>query len=93
MHDMTAPVTRMRNMTIRNIPDDVAKALKVETTRRGLSLNRTVIQLIRQALGIDSGEVRSNGLAQLAGTWTDQDLSQFESAVAPLEQVDEELWR
>jgi hypothetical protein len=35
----------------------------------------------------------SNGLARFAGTWTAQDLEEFEAAIAPMEQIDEELWR
>lgn len=81
----------MRTLTIRGLPPDVAEALEREKRRRGESLNQTVIELLSQGLGV--GVTRSNGLAGLAGTWSDEDLRGFERAVAPFEEVDPELWR
>jgi len=36
---------------------------------------------------------QGNGLAALAGGWTDEQWVAFEKAIAVTEQVDEELWR
>ena len=81
----------MRTLTIRNLPPDVAEALEREKRRRGLSLNQTVVGLLSQGLGV--GGTRSNGLAALAGKWSDEEFDEFERAVAFLEDVDSELWR
>ncbi len=42
----------MKTMTIRNVSADLAAALEAEKSRRGLSLNRTVLALMREALGL-----------------------------------------
>lgn len=81
----------MKTLTIRNLPDDVAKALEREKANRNVSLNQTVVDLLSQSLGM--GGVRSNGLGRLAGTWTEKELRLFERAVAVVEKVDDELWR
>lgn len=78
-------------MTIRNLPAPVADALEREKRRRGRSLNQTVIDLLGQSLGVEGS--RSNGLGRLAGSWGEDDFSEFERAVAPFEQIDEELWK
>ncbi len=83
----------MQHLTVRNIPKDVAVALAAEKDRRRQSLNQTVIQLLRQSLGVGPGQKRSNGLARLAGTWTQEEHERFEAAVAVTDQIDEELWR
>ncbi len=83
----------MQYLTVRNIPGELAIALEAEKHRRHLSLNQTVIELLRQVLGVGSGRKRSNGLARLAGTWTEEELEQFETATAVTEEIDEELWR
>ena len=83
----------MKTMTIRNVPAEMAQALEKERRKRGTSLNRTVLALLRNALGVPSRAVRSNGLRQLAGTWSEAEYKQFEQAVAPLGEVDEALWR
>ncbi|MEX2548464.1 MAG: hypothetical protein WD830_11870 [Chloroflexota bacterium] len=81
----------MKNLTIRNVPDDLHQALTSERARRGLSLNQTVIDLLRQRLGV--GISRSNGLGRLADRWDDDQFREFENATAAFEGVDEELWR
>jgi hypothetical protein len=81
----------MRTLTVRDVPPEVSEALEREKRRRGESLNRTVIELLSQSLGV--GTIRSNGLGRLAGTWTEEDFQEFERAVAPFEEVDDELWR
>ncbi|MBM3792083.1 MAG: hypothetical protein FJW35_17275 [Acidobacteria bacterium] len=83
----------MRHLTIRDIPQDLAEAIEKEKKRRGKSLNQTVIQLLGKSLGVPTYGPRENGLAGLAGTWTPEEHSQFEAAIASTEQIDEELWR
>ena len=78
---------------MRNVPGPVAQALDRERRRRGASLNQTVIDLLRQVLGVEPGGRRSNGLAGLAGRWTQSQFDSFEVAAALTEQIDEELWR
>lgn len=83
----------MRHLTIRNVPPKLADALEQEKRRRGESLNRTVLDLLAQSLGQSATGRRSNGLAKLGGTWSEQQYEQFEAAVASTERIDEELWR
>ncbi|MEZ4226791.1 MAG: hypothetical protein R3B13_37965 [Polyangiaceae bacterium] len=82
----------MKALTIRNVDKDLARALERETKRRGRSLNQTVLGLLRQALGLEPEQPRSNGLAKLAGTWSAEELERFERDTRVFEAVDEELW-
>jgi len=75
------------------VPADLARALKAERSARGISLNQTVIELLRRALGLTPGAAYDNGLGDMAGTWSAADLAEFERNVRVFEQVDEELWR
>jgi hypothetical protein len=83
----------MKHLTIRDLPPHLGKALEKEKRRRGTSLNRTVIELLGQGLGLTPARRRQNGLRTLAGTWDQETLEQFEAAIAPAEQIDAELWR
>ncbi|RPJ87112.1 MAG: hypothetical protein EHM18_02760 [Acidobacteria bacterium] len=83
----------MNFLTVRNVPPDLAQALREEKRRRGVSLNRVVIELLRQALGLAWGEPRQNGLEKLAGDWSQKDLEDFETATAVFEKVDEDQWQ
>ncbi len=82
----------MRHLTIRNVSPELGLRLEEEKRRRGRSLNQTVLDVLSQALGVERGR-RSNGLAQLAGSWSATEHAEFERAIAETEQVDEELWR
>jgi hypothetical protein len=82
----------VKAITIRYVDPDLARALQAEKRRRGTSLNQTVLDLLRHGLGVDADDGRSNGLGELAGTWSDAELAEFEEATAVFEQVDEELW-
>ena len=83
----------MRHLSIRNVPAEIAAALEEERHRSQSSLNQTVIDLLARALGVKAQRARRNGLAKLAGTWTQKELERFEAAVVSTEQIDEELWR
>ena len=83
----------MKTMTVRNVPAELAEALEAEKRRRGLSLNRTVLALMGEALGISTGRGRSNGLQDLSGSWSEEEFRRFENAVAPFGEVDEDLWK
>jgi hypothetical protein len=82
----------MKHLTIHNVPPELAEALEEERRRLQTSLNQTVIDLLCRALGVAGGRA-SNGLASLAGTWTEEEYKEFEAAVAITEQIDEDLWQ
>lgn len=82
----------MKTMTIRNVPAEVAHALDEERRLRGLSLNRTVLALLAESLGV-ADQARSNGLKRLAGNWSDDEFQEFQAATAPFAEVGDELWR
>ena len=83
----------MRHLTVRNVPPELGERLLEEKRARGRSLNQTVLDLLAQAVGIAAGGRRSNGLGQLAGTWSVEEQAEFDRAVADLETIDAELWR
>lgn len=79
----------MKAITIRNILVDLASALDRGKRRCGQSPNRTVVELLRQSLGV--GTTRSDGLARLACGWTDEQAGVMEEALAPFGKIDAEM--
>lgn len=82
----------MKTLTIRNVPRRLADALDRERRRRDASLNSTVLDLLGRALGTGGDQPRRNGLAELAGTWSAEEQSTFDAAVAPLDRLDDDMW-
>lgn len=82
----------MKQLTIRNVSPRLAKRLAQERAATGKSLNQLVLDLLERSLGLVTGSRYDNGLAALAGTWSNEEHAAFEKSTAVFEQIDEELW-
>jgi hypothetical protein len=95
MHGMTTKRNGAHTyLTVRGVDAALSKALTSERKRKGASLNQTVIDLLRRALGLrhESAEF-DNGLGRFAGTWTEEQFREFERNTASFGEIDEELWK
>lgn len=77
----------MSSLTIHDLPPEVAQALERAEGRERRPLNQIVIDLLRKGLNLPGNRKgrRGNGLAALAGTWSEEDLAAFEAATAHFE--------
>ena len=80
----------MAAISVRGIAAAQLEALKHQAQRQGISLNRLVLQ--RLSGGSSADPKPHHDLDELAGTWSAEEGEAFEAAIAPLEQVDPELW-
>lgn len=76
-------------LTIRGVPDETARRLKQMSREREQSVNATVLQILRRALGT---EERRRHLERYA-TWTPADRAEFDEALQAQRTIDDELWR
>jgi hypothetical protein len=82
-------------LTLRSIGARLRGALEREAERRGQSLNKTVLALLSERLGLadESGALEYDDLDELAGTWTKAEADRFGEALQAQRQVDAKLWR
>jgi len=78
-----------KQLTIRQVPDNLARRLARVSREQGKSVNSTVLQILEQALGVNE---RRERLARYA-TWTQEDLDDFGKALAGQRVIDDSLWR
>jgi len=85
----------MHQLMLRKIPERVEKGLRQRAKASGLSVNKAVIQLLSDSLGVSRPAVfgRKRDLSALSGTWSKKDVAVFKKATAQLEKIDPELWR
>jgi hypothetical protein len=85
----------MTQLTVRDVDERLGEALKREADARGMSVNRLVLQLLRESLGLaPSSELAAyTDLDHLAGTWSAEDAAEFERRLAGQRSIDESLWR
>lgn len=80
----------MAAISVRGLDDGQLSQLKEQAHQQGISLNRLALNRLTGA-----PSERANldqDLDDLAGTWSEEEGNAFEAAIAPLEQVDLELW-
>lgn len=85
----------MATMTLRGIDEKTAEALRESARKEGTSINAVTLRLIRESLGLDKRKrnVIYNDLDHLAGTWSQEEVAEFERNTAVFEKVDEEIWK
>ncbi len=86
-------MSRMKQITVRNVDRDLAAALEREGRERHQSINQTVLDLLRRALGLQTDRSYSNGLRRHAGTWSEEDLREFNATTTDFDRIDEADWR
>lgn len=81
-------------ITLRNLPEPVARAVRERAARYRVSLNRSVIQLLEDAVGATrkpAVEVHHD-LDHLIGCWTAAQARAAERALAKQRRIDPEMW-
>jgi hypothetical protein len=85
----------VRTVTLRKIPPDVARGLEERAGRGHTSLNRAVIGLLEEGLGLRSGNPRRShhDLDRLAGAWSREAGKSFDRSLRAQRGIDREIWR
>lgn len=87
-----------KQLTVRGVDPALEEQLRQEAGRRGRSVNQTVLELLRQAAGLESagppaaGTARFTDLDHLAGTWSDEEARDFDQVIGGMRRVDPDLW-
>ena len=86
----------MKAITVRNLPPDVAKAVRDKARKEGLSLNRTIARLLAKATahGEDSPTrpIVRHDLDRFFGVWSREEADEFEAALRAQREIEPEMW-
>ncbi len=84
----------MSTLTLRGCDEDLDRKLKEASRRRGVSVNRLILETLREAfLGCGKKSIRYDDLDALSGNWTAAEAARFEAATRHFEKIDPELWK
>jgi hypothetical protein len=85
----------MRTITLRRIPQALARIIEKRARAKGLSLAKAVIDLCEEGAGIrkPAHPLRHHDLDALAGTWTEEEAAAFEATLREQRKIDPELWQ
>lgn len=80
----------MPNLSLRGVDAPTLARIKSSAKRRNVSVNRLIVDALRQQFGGDGESY--NDLDVLAGKWTKAEAEEFEAAVAPFGKIEPGLW-
>lgn len=83
----------MSQITLRNLPESVERAIRKRAKERHISLNQSATELLEQALGTDKERPKYRALRDLAGTWNDTEADAFDQRIEELRSIDPEIWK
>jgi len=87
----------MKQITIRNIPEEVKKAIQKEAHRKGVSMNKAIISLLERTVKATSPvkkkRILYHDLDHLAGTWSNEEAKEFRKNTRMFEKINEDVWK
>jgi len=84
------PANKDIQYTIRGIPPDVDRSLRARARRKGISLNRLLVDELSAAGGVGM-ETKHRSLKALGGKWLEDE--EFDRILSQQRKIDSELWK
>ncbi len=82
----------MSQITLRQIPDVLEKQLRSMASRNKTSLNKTVLSMLMNNLGISDSSKKKRDLKDLCGTWSKNQYNEFQKNTEIFNKIDPEFW-
>lgn len=79
----------MADVLVRGLDAATLSRLRAQARRRGISVNRLIVETLRQR---HAGADTFDDLDRLAGRWSKAEADAFDAAVAPFSKIDAALW-
>lgn len=86
----------MKTITLRNLPPELTRIIRQKADEQHVSINKVVISLLEKSVGVrskKSEKVLYHDLDVLAGSWTCEEATAFNRALARQRAIDPDLWR
>ena len=85
----------MKALTLRGIDEAMDCLLKRRAKELGLSVNATILQMLRQVCGQDKTRrsAEFSDLDAMAGPWTREEQEEFDRNVRAFSEIDKDLWK
>jgi plasmid stability protein len=83
----------MNQLTLRHVPKNTESLLRLAAKKSGKSLNKTVIDLLNKSLGLSDSSRKKRSFAACLGTWSKEEVDEFNSNTKVFETIDTEVWK
>lgn len=85
----------MKSITIHGLDEGLDKSIRDKARERGLSINKTLKELLGKALGINNSQThdRRDEFLDLYGVWSAEDSAELKKNLETCEQIDPGDWQ
>ena len=85
----------MKSITIHGLDGKLYERIKEKAKRQGLSLNKTIKNLLEKSLGIrqHDGTDHREDFIEFSGVWTETEAKEFAGAIEDFENIDHGDWQ
>jgi hypothetical protein len=82
----------MKSISIHSLDEQLEASIRKKSEEWGLSLNKTIKNLLADKLGLSSTDKKSD-FSRFCGVWSDQEKKDFDERVLELQDVDSRDWK
>ncbi len=85
----------MKSITIHGLDEGLDKSIRDKARERGLSINKTLKELLGKALGLNNPQIhdRRDEFLDLYGVWSAEDAAEFKKNSETCDQIDPGDWQ
>lgn len=85
----------MKSITLHGLDGKLYERIKEKAKRQGLSLNKTIKNLLEKSLGIKNhdGNDHREDFLEFFGVWTETEAQEFAGAIRDFEKIDPQDWQ
>ena len=94
LHSNRSKGHNLKSITIHALDDDTAELIRKKAEKEGISLNKTIKRLLRQALGLRESVQPDHReeFRDLFALWSDEEARELAKQVESFEKVDPSDW-
>ena len=92
-HNMQSWRQNLNQITLRQIPENIFNQLRILAQKGHTSINKTILFLLKKSLGLDDNAGKKRNLSDLAATWDENQLKEFNANTQIFEYIDHEVWK
>jgi hypothetical protein len=85
----------MKSITLHGLDNKLYERIKEKAQRQGLSLNKTIKNLLEKSLGIKNhdGADHREDFIEFCGVWTEAEAKEFAGVIEDFEKIDPRDWQ
>jgi plasmid stability protein len=83
----------MKSITVHDLDKDLYSSIQSRASSQGISLNKTIKQLLRKSLGLTQKRADKRDFSKFVGVWSKKEADAIDKVLEDFEKIDEEDWK